>query len=263
MNNTQEVLGPSSMHLGRPPSLAAIVTERIRNAIMNAEFKLGEALSEESLATTFGVSRTPVREALTALQVQGLIEIFPQRGSFVFLPSVSDLSELSDFRELIETQALELCYSHNPTGTIAGLRAACDAMAEAARREDHLAFAREDGAFHTTFIENCGNRYLIESYKLISGRIAAMRANQLSSGGRPRSTLMEEHDAISDAFSAGNIRRAKQLISAHILAMPESYGAALASKKQTVLRRSRRRSTAVFSGEQALGVSTDESEGTK
>jgi len=263
MNNTQEVLGPSSMHLGRPPSLAAIVTERIRNAIMNAEFKLGEALSEDSLATIFGVSRTPVREALTALQVQGLIEIFPQRGSFVFLPSVSDLAELSDFRELIETQALELCFSRNPSGTIAGLRAASAAMPAAERCGDHLAFAREDGAFHTTFIEHCGNRYLIESYKLISGRVAAMRANQLSSGGRPRSTLMEEHNAIIDAFSAGNIRKAKQLISAHISAMPDSYGAALASKKQTVLRRSRRRSTAALPGELALGASTDEAEKTK
>lgn len=251
------------MHLGRPPSLAAIVTEKIRSAIMNAEFKLGEALSEDSLAKIFGISRTPVREALTALQVQGLIEIFPQRGSFVFLPSVSDLTELCDFRELIEAQALELCFSQNPAATIAGLRAASEAMAEAERDEDHLAFAREDGAFHTTFITHCGNRYLVESYKLISGRVAAMRANQLSSGGRPRSTLMEEHNAIIDAFVSGNIRKAKQLLSAHILKMPESYGSALAGKKQTVLRRSRRRSTAFTAEETVMAGSTEETDKAK
>jgi len=251
------------MNLSRPPSLAASVTEKIRSAIMNAEFKLGEALSEDSLATTFGVSRTPVREALTALQVQGLIEIVPQRGSFVFLPSVADLAELCDFRELIETQALEQCFSHNPAATIAGLRAASHAMAEAERSEDRLAFASADGAFHTTFITHCGNSYLVQSYKLISGRVAAMRANQLSSGGRPRGTLMEEHNAIIDAFVSGNIRKAKQLLGTHILAMPESYGVALASKKQTVLRRFRRRSTAFTAEETLMGRSTEETDQAK
>ena len=79
--------------LSRSPSLASIAAERIRDAIIAGDLKLGEALSEDRLATTLGISRTPVREALTSLQVQGLITIHPQRGSFDFRPTRQDVKE--------------------------------------------------------------------------------------------------------------------------------------------------------------------------
>jgi DNA-binding GntR family transcriptional regulator len=66
-------------------SLTARVTDRLRRAILDGELELGDALSEDKLATTLGVSRSPVREAFTALESQGL-SIRPQRGSYVFLP---------------------------------------------------------------------------------------------------------------------------------------------------------------------------------
>ena len=78
-------------------SLTTQVTEVIRDAIIDGRFPLGEALSELKLAAAFKVSRTPVREALTALQSQGLIEIRPQSGSFVFMPSDEDVGELAEF----------------------------------------------------------------------------------------------------------------------------------------------------------------------
>jgi DNA-binding GntR family transcriptional regulator len=77
----------NSSVLSRPPSLASLAEGRLREAIENAEFQLGESLSEDKLATFLGVSRTPVREALNSLSLQGLVEIFPQRGSYVFSPS--------------------------------------------------------------------------------------------------------------------------------------------------------------------------------
>ena len=68
----------------RRPSLASIAAEKIREAIVTGEAGLGETLSEDRLAVSLGVSRTPVREALTALQLQGLINILPQREASSF-----------------------------------------------------------------------------------------------------------------------------------------------------------------------------------
>src|SRR6185503_16160600 len=80
----------------RAPALASLVEERLRDAIMYGALGLGEAISEDRLATMLGVSRTPVREALTALQLQGLVVIQPQRGSFVFEPTERDLAEICE-----------------------------------------------------------------------------------------------------------------------------------------------------------------------
>ncbi|MFV0371347.1 MAG: GntR family transcriptional regulator, partial [Azonexus sp.] len=92
-------------------NLTTRVTEAIRRAIVDATFPLGEALSETSLAARFGVSRTPVREALSTLQRQGMIVIRPQSGSFVFMPTEEDVAELCDFRRLIETAALRFAWT--------------------------------------------------------------------------------------------------------------------------------------------------------
>src|SRR6516225_7113406 len=80
-------------------SLTERVTERLRQAILDGEVELGDVLSEDKLATILGVSRSPVREAFAILEQQGLIDVRPQRGSFVFLPSPEDTQNLCEFRK--------------------------------------------------------------------------------------------------------------------------------------------------------------------
>ena len=72
-----------SLKLDTPKSLSQRVMQRLRQAIIDGEFALGAAISEEMVANSFGVSRTPVREAMGLLQAQGLVVIRPQVGSFV------------------------------------------------------------------------------------------------------------------------------------------------------------------------------------
>ena len=103
-------------------SLTSRVCSRLRQAILNAEFGLGEVLSEDKLASAFGISRTPVRDALTALQAQGLIEIRPHHGSLVFLPTRQEVSDLYEFRGILELQALKMSISFKRENTIAALR---------------------------------------------------------------------------------------------------------------------------------------------
>lgn len=81
------------LRVEQPKSLVTIVEERLRNAIIDAEMGFGESLSEEALSEALGVSRTPVREALARLQLQGLVTIVPKKGTFVFAPTEEDVAE--------------------------------------------------------------------------------------------------------------------------------------------------------------------------
>jgi len=215
--------------LSRPPSLVAMVTARLRDAIISAEFKLGEAISEDRLATAFGVSRTPVREALTALQLQGLINIQPQRGSFVFFPDEAEVAALCEFRMIMETRAMELALARNRDRTVAQLRAANEAMERAAASNDPLAFTKADSDVHAALFANCGNQFLAEAYALMSGRIDALRTHLSTPQNSVGAGSILEHQEIIAAFAGGNVERAEQLLSGHIFKMRERFASALAS----------------------------------
>lgn len=204
-------------------SLGNQVTERIRTAIQDGEFKLGEALSELKLAAALGVSRTPVREALNVLQLQGLIEIRPQAGSFVFMPSEEDVAEICLFRRIMETAALRLSFARRREETLRQLREAVGAMERAQDAGDQLAVARADTAFHQCIAANCGNVYLINAYGLISGRIAALRTYNVVTNDSRRNKAVTEHRAIVAALAKGELERAEVILDEHVSRMRIVY----------------------------------------
>jgi DNA-binding GntR family transcriptional regulator len=211
----------SNRFVAREPSIAERVLARLRRAVLDGEFGLGEWLSEEKLATALGVSRTPVREALNALQAEGLIDVQPQRGTFVFMPSEGDLEQLCQFRQTIEVQALRLCFLHRREVTLAQLRQACQEMETASTKGDLLGSARADTAFHETFLNNCANHYLLASYRLASGKIAVLRTHRSSLD--TRSGVNSEHMRIIEAFERGDLMQAEAMLTEHILKMLDRY----------------------------------------
>lgn len=204
-------------------SLTAHITERIREAIVDGRFALGEALSELRLAAAFGVSRTPVRDALTALKAEGLIEVRPQAGSFVFTPSEEDVAELADFRRVVEVAALRLCFARRREETLHDMRAATDAMQRARDGGDRLGVARADAAFHRAIAENSANEYLIAAYRLASGRVAALRAHTLMAAETIRSHSLAEHRSVIRLLARGDLDRAEAVLGEHILRMRLRY----------------------------------------
>ncbi len=213
----------------RAPALAALVEERLRDAIMFGEFGLGEAISEDRLATLLGVSRTPVREALTALQMQGLVAIQPQRGSYVFLPADDEIDEICAYRLFVETQAMALSASRARTETIDALEAAQAAMEAAEASRDIAAAARADAAFHSSFFDWCGNRLLVQAYTLVSGRVGAIRFHARHSSGT-KSYAGMQHRAIIAALSADDIDGAGAVLKVHIMNMRPHFAEAQATR---------------------------------
>ncbi|WHS30360.1 GntR family transcriptional regulator [Brucella sp. NM4] len=210
------------MHSKPRSSLGARVTDRLRRAIIDGELELGDALSEDKLATALGVSRSPVKEAFAILEQQGLIDVQPQRGTFVFLPTHEDTVNLCEFRKTIEVEAVRLAMVRRRDETLNAMRIAAKDMVEACEAGDVLRGARADDHFHDAALENCGNPYLVNAYHLVASKVAALRSHRSSLPTRKFSSA--EHLVIVDLLENNQIAQALQQLSAHIMMMAERYG---------------------------------------
>lgn len=213
--------------ISRPKSLAATVAENLKDAILRREIALGEPLSEEKIAVAMEVSRTPVREALTILQMQGLINILPRRGSIVFKPDAEELHQLVDYRLNLELLVSRLALERAPKATHAGLKKALVMMEKARDADDTLRYAQADTNFHNTFFENAGNPFFAEAYDIASGRISALRVHLSTQLDLHRYTTFAEHVAIAEAVGERDAEKLEHLLREHIGAMEPNYSNAL------------------------------------
>ncbi len=216
----------------RPKTLVVEVAEKIREMIFKREFALGEMLSEEQIAASMKISRTPVREAFSLLQLQGLITILPQRGSFVFTMGADDLGELIQYRLILEQQALTLAINVDRPNATARLNEVLEQLTQAKRQEDPLTYAEADTLFHEVFFEYCGNHYLRQAYEIVSGKIAALRTHLAEPLQIQNNPSYEEHMQMTKAFSRGELTQALEILRRHILVMEDNYKQALATLEE-------------------------------
>ena len=144
-------IGRDMQPLARPPSLAEAALTRLRTYIVRGEFGLGELLSERVLAERLGVSKTPVREALAQLRLEGLVRIVPQRGAFVFSLSAPEVRAICEFRQTLEAAALRSSFGRNADALVASVAKTVEAMDRARARGDRKAYLDADTAFHEAF----------------------------------------------------------------------------------------------------------------
>lgn len=206
-----------------PKSLTEIVASRLRQAIVDGEFALGEMISEETLATSFGVSRTPVRDALTLLATTGLVEIRPKRGSFVFQPTAADMRAICDYRLMLEVQAARCAHAHDHAGVVAGLQAGLDEMLAAIAADDDVRYGHADSAFHLTPFLHSGNGYLRDAYELVAGKIAALRTSMSRQFANARELSLAEHRKVLDCIERGDFAALESLLRLHIDRTVDAY----------------------------------------
>jgi DNA-binding GntR family transcriptional regulator len=217
----------TDLSIDRPRSLTVTVTERLRQAIIDSELPLGSELSEVGLAAKLGVSRTPVREALSLLQLQGMVNIIPQKGSYVFFPTEQDIVDICEYRIVIELRAVSFSMARQREATLAMLRRALVMMGEARAQRDPVAYSRADTVFHDAFIKNCRNRYLQDGYALAAGPIATLRTHLSGPLAGVQDRSFVEHQQMADGFEKGDIVGIESILTRHILGTRESYLAAL------------------------------------
>lgn len=213
--------------LTRPNTLVHAVTERLRTAIVDAELHLGEAVSEEGLAEAFSVSRTPVREALNLLQMQGLIEIKPQRGSFVFRPTTEDIERLCEFRAMLEVSVAPLAALRAHAAALASLEQRLILIERAFDANDGLAYVTSDNNLHQVFFEHCGNNYFQNAYAMISSKTAALRTNLSGNQHADQELSLGEHRQIVEYFRRNAMAPLATLLRSHIGRMRQNFVSAL------------------------------------
>jgi DNA-binding GntR family transcriptional regulator len=208
----------------RPRSLTETVLARLRESIVSGDLELGSALSERVLALKLGVSKTPVREALAQLRLEGLVRIFPQRGAYVFTLSAREVVEICEFRRTLEVAALRFAAERRPQELIADLKAVVADMEQARAAKDTKAYLRADTRFHQAFFRHCGNGYLVDTYELHVGKIAALRTHL---AGKPLHTEMSyaEHVRITELVAHGRLAEALGVLDDHIGRTRSTYSA--------------------------------------
>lgn len=211
-------------------SMAEKVASRIRDAIVDGSFELGERLSEESLSEALGVSRTPVREALRQLRSEGLVEIVPKSGTYIFRPDLAQIQELCACRIGLETAALELVLEGDTDGLVRELTAISAAMEEQLDADDLLSYNRLDADFHLCFFRHGDNRYLTAAYRLIDAPVSALRVHLSARTAGALETSMREHEAMIRAIADGDLDTLRTLVRRHVERAEESATSTLSRR---------------------------------
>ena len=211
-----------SIRLKRPNSLSKIAEEHIRKGIVNGTFSLGEKLQESKLSKVIGTSKTPIREALAALNLQGLIQIIPQRGAFVFNLSQESVEQLCQYRLLLETAAMTQALDKNSTALLAELEHLVSKMSEARKAGAFEEYLELDAEFHDAFFRHCNNSYLQDGYQNVSDIVRTMRTH-LSKRSERIDKSFKEHAAITKHLREGKVNPANTVLKRQITRGERSY----------------------------------------
>jgi len=185
----------------------------LRQRIIRGEIPPGAALSEAEIARRFSISRQPVREAFIKLAEEGLLEIRPQRGTFVRKISKTAVMDARFVREAIEANIVREVAAKGDAGLVAGLRKQLTAQ-QAVAPGDLYDFMRLDEEFHWTLADAAGRLYgwkVIEDVKLQMDRV-----RYLSLRSFPQRKLVRQHTAIVDAIEMASPDAAERSIREHL-----------------------------------------------
>lgn len=196
-------------------STRSVVYARIREAIVSVEMTPGQALSENELAAQYGVSRTPVREALIRLADDGLVEVVPQLGTFVSRISLEDVKEAQFIRESLERASLPQLVGAVSEADIARLRQLLDVQRAAMAAGDQRGWFTADEDLHRTLLEMAGHPNVWPIVHAAKAHLDRVRRLSLPEP-HVLSDLTEQHAAIVDNVVAGAGKAADAVLTKHL-----------------------------------------------
>jgi DNA-binding GntR family transcriptional regulator len=206
---------------GERPTEAQRVYLTLKREILAGRFRPGEPLQEVRIATQYGASRTPVREAFFRLSADGLLEMTPRRGATVKQPTIRDFLDVNELRGLLEPVAARMAALSIPAGEIAALIASHAAIARDRPLEpDFIALEELDRRMHATIAASLTNRRIAGILDGMNDMMQIVRQRDM----RERHT--ELHDSIGDilgALARHESEAAEQLMRRHV----EDFGGVL------------------------------------
>ncbi|MEE4542635.1 GntR family transcriptional regulator [Streptomyces sp. V4-01] len=203
------------------------VRKALRAAIVGGELAPGSVHSAPALAGRYGVSATPVREAMQLLEREGAVEVLPNRGFRICARTARDLADLAEVRALLEVPVMLSLARTVPASRWAGLRPLADATVVAAARGDRAAYAESDRRFHQALLELSGNAQLVAVADELHRRAQWPPAvgAETGAGSEPRAAARlrpgvlladaTEHGVLLEALVAGDVGTVESLAREH------------------------------------------------
>ncbi|KIZ41969.1 GntR family transcriptional regulator, partial [Rhodopseudomonas palustris] len=199
----------------------------LRDMIVTGELAPGQKIPERQLCLRFGISRTPLREALKVLAAEGMVELLPQRGARVAVITPAELTELFPIIASIEALAGELACVHISDPQIAAIEDTHRAMVAAFERDEPIEYARLNHAIHMALFEAAQNRALLSLYKMLELRIRNIRhtVRQLPEDWR---IAVDDHERMVRALRRRDAATLAKVMRQHVLNTAQAVRHALA-----------------------------------
>ncbi|AMO99643.1 bacterial regulatory s, gntR family protein [Collimonas arenae] len=191
---------------------AGIIAARLRDDINDGRWPDGAALRQDELATLYGVSRIPVREALNLLRDDGLVVIEPNRGAYVTRLRVADVEEIFDLRILLEADALVRAIPAHSRKTLVLIEAI---QAQLELEDAKAAWIQSDRAFHEALYAPSGRPQTLALISKLRTRVERYGLSKLRPGSR-REGWASEHRQLLAAVTAGDAEEAVKVLTMHL-----------------------------------------------
>ena len=206
---------PSVRRLAQRENLRDSVANALRAAVISGELVPGEVYSAPMLSARFGVSATPVREAMLDLVREGLVISLRNKGFRVTEMSDDDLDNLAALRQLIEPPTIRDVVPAIPASDLPRLRALAQDIVVAAEAGDLIAYIEADRVFHVTLLAYSGNQKLVDVVSDLRSQTRLLGLTPLVESGRLAQSAAEHHE-LMDLVEAGDGEGAEQLMRRHI-----------------------------------------------
>jgi len=197
-------------------SLHDELSDRLREMIVTGDLEPGSKVPEQNLAAKFGVSRTPLREALKVLASEGLITLTPNKGATISQLTLEDLEEAFPVMGALEALSGELACQHISDAGIAAIRQLHDQMIIHYQAQEMPEYFRCNQEIHNQILAAAGNATLTSMYRSLSGRVR--RARYVANISKMRwQQAVSEHEEIIAALSARNGAALSEVLKRHLV----------------------------------------------
>lgn len=195
--------------------LRDVVFKTLRQAILRGELKPGERLMEIHLANRLGVSRTPIREAIRKLELEGLVMMIPRRGAEVARITEKKVKDVLEVRRALDALTIQLACDRISEEELEALQMACEDFEQAITTKDAATIAKADVAFHDIIVKAARNDRLVQLINNLAEQMYRYRFEYIKDASQHKH-LIEEHRAIRDSLLQNNKDAAAQAVISHI-----------------------------------------------
>lgn len=209
-----DIIAADAAELAPPRTRATWATERLRDALLFGDIAPGQELRETHLARAWGVSVTPLREALRQLASEGLVELQPQRVARAAPLSREHTAEVYALRLALEPAAVRLSIANRPPDWDSETLASLEAI-RASRPLGHSALEREHRRFHLSLVRHCGSAQLLETLSTLWNH--SVRARYVANIGASIRDMYDLHRVLYEECRDGDLDRASTAMDIHLL----------------------------------------------